>query len=94
MGGVIELKIPDDATPARKTPTFTRSSVPAGLLAAHQTSVWAELIVVAGMVVFVDEVSGASVPIPAGEKRVIVPRQRHHVEPDASAEFFVQFYSS
>ncbi len=68
--------------------------MPAGLLAAHQTSVWAELVVVAGLVVFVDEESGENMSIQAGEKRVIVPRQRHHVEPDASAEFFVQFYTS
>ncbi|WP_420445324.1 hypothetical protein [Candidatus Poriferisodalis sp.] len=28
----------------------------------------------------------------AGSRVPIVPRVRHHVEPDASAEFYVQFY--
>ncbi|MDW3177574.1 MAG: DUF1971 domain-containing protein [Acidimicrobiia bacterium] len=89
-----EAKLPEGATPSRATPTFTQQSVPPGLRAAHQTSVWAELVVASGSVVFVDEESGDRSLVVAGKRQVIAPRQPHHVEPDSAAEFFVQFYAS
>jgi len=86
--------LPVGSVLARTTPTFDATTVPAGLLAAHETSVWAELVVVDGVVVFVEESSGAATEVVAGERIVIVPHVRRHVEPASSARFFVQFYRS
>jgi tellurite resistance-related uncharacterized protein len=66
-------------------------STPAGLLRDHLTAAWAELVVLAGSVVFVDETSRRVVAAP-GCPVTIAPGVRHRVEPAVDAEFFVQFY--
>ena len=85
--------IPDHLRPVRRTPDFTAATVPAGLLAAHRTTAWAELVVTSGTVVFVEEEAMRSIPVGAGERHVIVPELIHHVEPEDDAEFHVQFYA-
>ena len=84
-------EVPATAVRGRCTPTFTLDTVPAALTRAHVTTTWAELVVLAGSVLFVDETSRRIVATP-GSRVPIVPGVRHHVEPDASAEFHVQFY--
>ena len=84
-------EIPATAVPGRRTPTFTAATTPAGLLRDHLTTAWAELVVLAGSVLFVDETSQRIVATP-GRRVTIVPGTRHHVEPAPGAEFYVQFY--
>ncbi|MCY4630618.1 MAG: DUF1971 domain-containing protein [bacterium] len=84
-------EIPAAAVPGRRTATFTATTTPAGLLRDHLTAVWAELVVLAGSVLFVDETSRRITATP-GRRVTIVPRTRHHVEPADDAEFYVQFY--
>ena len=84
-------EVPASAVRGRRTPTFSLDTVPAALTKAHDTTTWAELVVLAGSVLFVDETPRRIVAT-AGSRVPIVPRVRHHVEPDASAEFYVQFY--
>lgn len=81
------------AVTGRRTPTFTAMTTPAGLLRDHLTTAWAELVVLAGSVVFVEETSRRTVAKP-GCHVTIVPGVRHRVEPAADAEFYVQFYES
>lgn len=88
------MNLPDGLRAARRTPTFTVDSVPPGLLAAHTTSVWAQLIVISGSVVFVDEEDDERSVVVAGAERVIVPHRRHHIEPEPDTEFFVQFFEA
>ena len=83
--------IPPAAIPARRTSTFTSETVPKGLLRAHLTTAWAELVVLEGTVVFVDETALEIVATPAN-RVAIVPGRRHHIEPEENAEFYVQFY--
>ena len=78
--------------PGRRTPTFTDESVPPALLKDHRTSAWAELIVTAGSVRFEETESRWAATATPGKSVVIVPDQFHHIEPDAAAEFYVQFY--
>ena len=47
--------LPDGLMPGRTTPSFTHETVPNALRNAHHTTVWAELIVERGSVLFVEE---------------------------------------
>ena len=84
-------EVPATAVRGRRTPNFSLDSVPAALTKAHVTTIWAELVVLAGSVLFADETQRRIVAV-AGSRVPIVPGVHHHVEPDASAEFYVQFY--
>jgi len=87
----LSKEIPAAAVPGRRTPTFTAESMPPALAKDHRTTVWAELVVVEGTVLFVDEAS-RSITAAAGSRIVIVPDTYHHVEPSGDARFYVQFY--
>ena len=87
------IDLPRDAAPVRRTPSFTAASMPPALGRAHLTSVWAELVVEEGSVLFADE-NPRRVAVPAGSRIVIVPQVSHHIEPADDAVFHVQFYKS
>ncbi len=55
------------------------------------TSAWAELVVLDGSVLFVDDMP-RRVLAAAGERVPIVPGVRHHIEPAHDAAFYIQFY--
>lgn len=84
--------IPQGAIVGRRTPTFTAETVPPGLLAAHTTTVWAELVVTAGTVRFSDEDPPWEANASVGRPVSIVPNRRHHIDPTPGAEFHVQFF--
>ena len=84
-------EIPAMAVMGRRTSTFNVVTTPAGLLRDHLTGVWAELVVLVGSVLFVEETSRRIVATP-GRCVVIVPGVRHRVEPAEDAEFYIQFY--
>lgn len=88
------IAVPRSATPGRRTPTFTSESVPAGLLSAHKTTVWAELIVTTGSVTFTDEIPPWETTVDPGKPVAIVPNRPHHITPHPGAEFHVQFYDT
>ena len=86
--------LPPTVTEGRRTPDFTSNSVPPALLAAHVTNAWAELVVSAGSVRFVEEHPPWEAAVVPGNPVVIVPGRRHHIEPADGAVFAVQFYDS
>lgn len=87
--------LPVGATAARRTPIFSVDSVPPALLNSHKTTVWAELVVIAGVVVFSDERPDPwTTTVDAGDRVVILPERLHRIEPSADARFYVQFYDS
>jgi len=49
----IGTDIPEAAVPGRRTPAFTAESMPPALAKDHRTTVWAELVVEEGTVLFV-----------------------------------------
>ena len=88
-------ELPTDLELDRVTPDFDATTVPSGLLRAHQVGaqVWGVLEVVDGTVVFVWEDGPArSLELAAGDEVVIPPQVRHHVEPGADARFRVAFH--
>ena len=87
-----ERAVPSGATVERKTPSFTPETVPPALLAAHHTTVWAQLVVEAGVVTFVEEDPPWQRRLEAPAVQAIVPNRKHHVEPEAGAIFYVQSY--
>ena len=84
--------IPLAAVPGRRTPTFDAESVPPALLRAHITKAWAELIVVKGSVLFVDESPVWRTRVTAPGRVTILPNRQHRIEPDGDASFYVQFH--
>ena len=84
--------LPDGLALARATPSFTHETVPTALRNAHHTTVWAELVVEQGAVVFVEEDPSWTVRVESGTTQTIVPNRKHHVEPEVGAVFHVQFY--
>lgn len=85
-------ELPDGLVVGRRTPTFTADTVPPALTKAHLTAAWAVVEVEAGTLEFVDEATGDRYLLQADVRHVIVPGQRHHVEPDDAAVFAVQFW--
>jgi tellurite resistance-related uncharacterized protein len=88
----VERRIPEQATPGRKTPTFTADTVPPALLDTHRTSAWAELVVESGAVSFRDMPDGYSATATPNSPVSIVPEQPHCIEPGEDARFYVQFH--
>lgn len=87
-----DRQLPAGLVPGRRTPTFTATTVPSGLLGEHHTTVWATLEVEQGTVVFHETASGWSTTCSPGQPLVIVPHRRHRVEPAPDARFAVQFH--
>ena len=92
----VTRRVPDGHEVARTTPTWTRATVPAALLADHHTTVWAELVVEVGEVRFY-EVDGPDAPwetiATPDAGVVIVANLKHRIEPSADARFHVVFYA-
>lgn len=84
--------LPDGLELARTTPTWTASTVPKALLATHQAGAWAELVVEAGRVEFVEHGTGRAVDVAGGEHTVIAPGIDHHIAPTHDAAFAIRFY--
>lgn len=86
--------LPEGLLLARTTPEFTATTVPAALLAAHQTAekVWGHLVVRSGSVGFTFEDDGTSWQLTAGQTMAIPPQRPHRVTPDDDAVFGVEFY--
>lgn len=92
------VSLPPDVVLVRRTPTFTESTVPSGLLATHRigAGVWGRLVVQSGRVRFAFE-DDPDVPheprqVHAGEQVVIPPGRPHHLELDGPATFAVEFH--
>ena len=79
---------------ARRTPLFDFSTLPAPLAESHRTTVWAEIVVQAGNVRYVDLDGDAdrNLGLGPGDTAVIEPGVEHQVEPSTDALFYVQFY--
>ena len=88
--------LPSGLAIQRTTDTFTRSSVPAGLLRAHRVArgVWGRLVVLEGRLRFVWEEPGAdeSLDLVEGDSVVIPPDTLHRVEPGQRCRFAVEFH--
>ena len=79
----------------RKTPEFSDTTVPAGLLASHRLApdVWGRLRISAGALRFVFEADPADArELSAGYHVDIPPDVAHHMEPRPGARFVAEFH--
>lgn len=85
---------PDGLVAYRRSPDFTETTIPGGLLRAHATKpgVWAKLHVLAGSLRFRDLESGEERLLPMGVHPLIFPAALHEVEPCGPVRFFVEFH--
>ena len=86
--------LPLGVEPYRRTPTFTESTVPAGLLTAHETKpgVWGQIVVERGRLRYDVLESDEKWVLEAGQPGIIEPEVRHKVTPLGPVAFHVAFY--
>lgn len=87
--------LPEGCRPYRRTPVFTETTVPAGLLRAHRTApgVWALIHVLEGRLLYrVLEPHSEQVLDPATAPGIIEPQVPHEVAPLGPVRFQVEFH--
>lgn len=90
--------LPEGLAPYRRTPTFTETSVPAALLADHDTKAgtWGLIHVAEGRLGYrVTDPRRAPLDVvltPDSPPGVVEPTIRHHVEPIGPVRFAVEFW--
>jgi tellurite resistance-related uncharacterized protein len=88
-------EIPANITSYKKTPEFDESSIPKGLLKAHQTKegVWGKIIIVEGRLEYkINEPETEIVILDKNKYGVIEPTIFHEVKAIGEVIFYVEFY--
>jgi len=91
--------LPDDARPYRRTPEFTETTTPPGLLRAHTTKegAWGLIHVLEGRLAYrvcdPRRPPSEAVLTPASGPGVIEPTIAHLVEPLGAVRFYVEFHA-
>lgn len=91
--------LPDDVTAYKRTSTFTKRTVPKGLLARHNTKqdTWGLIVVESGScnyVIFNEAGVDTSTVLTSNQPGVIEPQVFHKVELlTDSTSFYVEFYA-
>lgn len=78
----------------RRTPVFTESTVPAGLLKDHDTKpgVWGVIHVVSGRLCYSIPSRGESVTLSPERPGIVEQTVPHHVSPLGAVSFYVEFW--
>lgn len=91
-------RLPKDVHPYKRTPSFTETTVPAGLLGEHATKdgVWGMIHVEEGRLRYVvtDSRREATQELltPSTKPGIVEPTIVHRVEPDGAVRFHVEFH--
>ena len=87
-------ELPSDVVAYKKTPVFTKQSVPSGLLKAHRTKkgTWGRIVVLQGRLEYqIEEPVEEVLVLVAGQVGIIEPAMSHAVRPMGDVEFYVEF---
>ncbi|NND69704.1 MAG: DUF1971 domain-containing protein [Halioglobus sp.] len=87
--------LPPELSKYKQTPEFDETSVPAGLLKAHQTKAgtWGKIVVLSGSLRYrILEPEVEEVVLSAGHYGVVEPTVLHEVAPIGEVSFYVEFY--
>lgn len=87
--------IPEECRPYKKTPVFDETSVPRGLLNAHQTKAgtWGKIVVLTGQLLYrILEPLIEEYVLDREHCGVIEPEVLHEVEPRGKVRFYVEFH--
>lgn len=87
-------RLPDGLSPYRRTPVFTESTVPAGLLKDHKTKsgVWGVIHVTSGRLRYVVPSCRGDLVLSPEKNGIVVPEIPHHVVPIGPVSFYVEFW--
>ena len=87
--------LPPHCHPYKRTPTFSETSVPAGLLKAHQTQAgtWGKIVVLEGSLLYrILEPEIEEHILETDKVGIVEPENLHEVEPLGPVSFYVEFY--
>ena len=87
--------LPLDVVAYKRTPDFTASTVPAGLLKSHSTKAgtWGTIMVLEGALVYrILEPVMEEVRLDATTRGIVEPTVKHEVVPEPGVRFYVEFY--
>lgn len=87
--------LPDHVVAYKRTPEFTESSVPNGLLHSHNTKagVWGRIVVLDGELTYrILEPVQEELLLGAGDCGIVEPMVKHEVKPQGRVRFYVEFY--
>lgn len=90
------LVFPDRMNAYKRTPDFTETTVPKGLLKDHstKTGAWGIIHVLQGRLIYtVNYPETKEYIISQGQTAVVVPCMLHKVQPEGTTRFYVEFYS-
>jgi len=86
--------LPSNVAPYKKTPKFDETSIPKGLLKAHQTKegVWGKIVVLEGQLKYKMTEPEEEIILNDDVFGVVEPTKFHEVEPMGRVRFYVEFY--
>lgn len=86
--------MPADCVPYRRTATFTQDTIPAGLLRAHSSGIWALIHVMEGKLLYRVGGPRSSERIigPGDRPGLIEPHRLHEVAPLGPVRFYLEFH--
>jgi tellurite resistance-related uncharacterized protein len=87
--------LPANVAAFKRTPDFTQSTVPAGLLRSHETKdgVWGKIVVLEGTLLYrILGPEAEEIVLSPDRHGVIEPTVSHEVVPSAGVRFFVEFH--
>ena len=87
--------IPTHCIPYKQTPVFTETTVPGGLLKAHQTKAgtWGKIVVLEGQLLYrILEPTIEEILLDPEHYGVVEPEVLHEVLPKGKVSFYVNFH--
>ncbi len=87
--------LPADVSPYKKTPEFSETTVPAGLLKDHQTKagVWGKIVIIEGQLEYtIVEPELEVIELSPDQHGVVEPTIFHHIKPLGPVRFYVEFH--
>lgn len=89
-----DISLPQHVAAYKRTPLFTETTVPPGLLKDHatKTGVWGVIHVTEGRLRYVIPARNAEHVLDPSRTGIIMPTEPHRVEPLGQVSFFVEFH--
>ena len=86
--------LPGSLSPIRKTPEFDETSIPRGLLKAHQTKegLWGKIVILEGELQYKINQPEEIIILDIDNYGVIEPAILHEVKPLGTVKFYIEFY--
>lgn len=86
---------PDNVSAYKRTPEFSETSIPKGILNDHNTKdgVWGKIVILEGKLEYIiQEPKKESIVLSTEKFGVVEPTIKHHVKPLGNVKFYVEFY--